>query len=154
VDDTDAAIVALLQAITEDGWRELSVVIDRLATDPRPYEWCGGDRQANGTIQMPWVRYGDTVRAALEWLDRHHLVTQLADWTNWHRRDRFPDAASVDAAPVADAVRLATSIVRGNRFSEGAIAGTLDSGVLIAVLRRFRRWHGDDDRRRVERPGR
>jgi hypothetical protein len=96
---------------------------------------------------MPWVHHGESVRRALDWLGRHELVTPLADWTNWYRADRFPDAASVSVGPVADVIRLATSIVRGNRFSEGAVASSLDSGVLVAILVRLRRWHDDEDAR-------
>lgn len=140
----DNDLLELLRAISTDGWQELDEVIDRLRAEPRPYEWRGGERTANGSIQMPWVHDVDAVRAARDWLDRHRLVTPLADWTSsWYEPRRFPDAPSVEEMSAGDAVRLATSIVRADRFSEGTIAGALDSGVLPAVLVRLRRWYDD-----------
>jgi len=141
VDPQDEALVDLVRAIDDDGWSELDGIVDELSADARPYEWRGGDRTASGAIQMPWVAYGESVQRAREWLVRHGVVTPLADWTNWDGRRTYTDAASVDDAPVADVVRLATSIVRGDRFFEGAIAAAVDSGVLVAILSRLRRWH-------------
>jgi hypothetical protein len=48
---------------------------------------------------------------------------------------------ALDAAPVADAVRMTTAIVRADRFTEGTIGATLADGTLAAALRRLRRWH-------------
>jgi hypothetical protein len=50
-----------------------------------------------------------------------------------------PDALA--DAPVTDAVRLLTAIQRAERFSDGAIEGALERGVMQAALARLRRWY-------------
>jgi len=52
----------------------------------------------------------------------------------------LPDAAGLMEAPVADAARLATTYVRGERFSDGAIQQFIENGALLVILNRLRRW--------------
>ncbi|MBA3803749.1 MAG: DUF1643 domain-containing protein [Acidimicrobiia bacterium] len=134
----DDDIVALVRTVGPRGWAELDEIIEQLANEPRPYEWQGGDRTATGVIQMPWVLLDPAADRAIRWLGEQQLVTHLADRTTWYTPHRYPDAPSVDAASLADTVRLATSIVRGDRFSEGTIAAALDNGIFLAILRRLR----------------
>jgi len=44
------------------------------------------------------------------------------------------------SAPVADAARLATVIVRGERFCAGTLSVAISDGTLNAILARLRRW--------------
>ena len=56
---------------------------------------------------------------------------------------RYRGGGGLDAAPVADAVRIATAIVRADRFVEGALGAALDDGTLHAALSRLRQWYED-----------
>ncbi|MFD1932011.1 MULTISPECIES: DUF6508 domain-containing protein [Nonomuraea] len=60
-------------------------------------------------------------------------VVVAFDWPLWRRTT----TVEVAEAPVSDAVRLATSIVRAERF--GGPAPDLDE--LRPILDRLRRWH-------------
>ncbi len=49
------------------------------------------------------------------------------DWPEWHASGRYSGGHGLASAPVADAVRLLTSYVRGDRFCDGALlAGVAD----------------------------
>jgi hypothetical protein len=43
--------------------------------------------------------------------------------------------------PVADAARMATSLMRGERFCDGLIASALEDGTFAAMMERLRSWH-------------
>jgi hypothetical protein len=53
-------------------------------------------------------------------------------------------AAAADMSP-ADAVRLATAIVRGERFASGTIADAVSSGALQAVVASLSAWYRSQD---------
>ncbi|MEV6323868.1 DUF6508 domain-containing protein [Nocardia sp. NPDC051787] len=44
-------------------------------------------------------------------------------------------------APVADAARMLTAVVRAERFCDGAILAALRDGTLPAALQRLRIWY-------------
>ena len=45
------------------------------------------------------------------------------------------------AAPVADAARMVTAVIRGERFGDGTIAAALDDGTLLAAAARLLHWY-------------
>jgi Family of unknown function (DUF6508) len=63
------------------------------------------------------------------------------DWGSWDGAQRYRDPATFDAAPVCDAVRFVTAVVRSDRFNEGAINARIADGTFTAALRRLRRWY-------------
>jgi hypothetical protein len=58
------------------------------------------------------------------------------DWMSWDGPRRYPGGAGLAGAPVADAMRLITVVVRGERFSEGTIAQAIEDGSLVAAAER------------------
>lgn len=46
------------------------------------------------------------------------------------------DPAAITRASSADLARLVTAIVRGDRFSEGNLAGAVEHGFVAAICRR------------------
>jgi len=59
------------------------------------------------------------------------------DWMNWYGSRRYPGGAGLAGAPVADAMRLVTVLVRGERFCDGTIAKALEDGSLLAAAERI-----------------
>lgn len=55
------------------------------------------------------------------------------DWMSWDGPRKYRAGAGLDEAPVADAMRLVTAIVRGERFCDGTIAQALEDGSLVAA---------------------
>jgi hypothetical protein len=63
------------------------------------------------------------------------------DWRSWDGVERYRDPATLDAAPVCDAVRFVTAVVRSDRLNEGMIDARIADGTFTAALRRLRRWY-------------
>jgi hypothetical protein len=76
------------------------------------------------------------------------------DWPTWYSPERYRAGQGLEAATTADAVRLITSYVRGDRFSDGALVDGLHDGTIGAAVRRLWDWYrkaGDGDDEYVDR---
>jgi hypothetical protein len=62
------------------------------------------------------------------------------DWMAWDGLLRYEGGHGLSTAPVADAVRVVTATIRGERFCDGNIEAALRDGLLPAALDRLRRW--------------
>lgn len=88
--------------------------------------------------------YSDEVGRVVDGLYQADLIVPF-DWAHWWEgRRRYGDnSAAVEKAPVADAVRMITVVVRQDRFVEGGLGAAIENGVLPAALRRLRRWYDE-----------
>lgn len=59
------------------------------------------------------------------------------DWMSWDGPRKYPAGMGLAEAPVADAMRLVTAIVRGERFCDGRIAQAIEDGSLVAATERI-----------------
>lgn len=64
------------------------------------------------------------------------LVTNRFDWVEWNAGSGTWDAERTAGVSIADAVRLITTIVRGDRFNEGLLDSKLADGTLPAAVQR------------------
>lgn len=104
--------------------------------------WRGGERAPDGVIQMPWFDYSDRGLELLGAIGKAGMVVAGFDWMRWldspegvALRDH---PGAIERASEADLAHLLTAIVRGDRFSEGNVAGAIESGVMARILRRLR----------------
>ncbi|MEA2687340.1 MAG: hypothetical protein QOE93_2535 [Actinomycetota bacterium] len=139
-DPSDEEIEARLRAQPIDRWLALWAAVDDLDVEQEHATW---DYGGTPVRHLPWVSYSDALLRVVGALSAAGAFVPF-DWPAWDGVARYRTGTGLDDAPVADAVRMATAIVRGDRFSEGTIAGTLDDGTLPAVLRRLRRWFDEE----------
>jgi hypothetical protein len=59
------------------------------------------------------------------------------DWMRWDGSRRYAGGEGLAQAPVADAMRLVTVIVRGERFCDGTIAKAIEDSSLVAAADRI-----------------
>ena len=101
--------------------------------------WVTSEPDADGVIQMPWFDYSAAADAFREECARAGWVVPF-DWMAWlgspDGRRFIEDHSLVAHATAADLSRLLTAIIRGDRFSEGELAGAYESGMLGAIARR------------------
>ncbi len=86
---------------------------------------------------MPWFELSDRAAA---------FVTALAgimvvfDWPTWARTDEgqtlHDDRGALAAATPDQLARLVTGVVREDRFNEGALGDSFESGLMLAIARR------------------
>ena len=103
-----------------------------LETWPRP----AGDGSPENPRHMPYPVYHPSVLDLTSALVAVNACP-VFDWRNWPGVPRLSTPAAVAAAPLADVARLVTAILRAERFTDGVIGQTLESGVLLAAADRI-----------------
>jgi hypothetical protein len=101
--------------------------------------WGGGERDAEGVIQVPYYELSDEMTgfvrdmAALGWV-------REVDWMGWSATPRaqqlIAEPSAISSATAQELAMLLTTIIRGERFSDGEIEGAFERGTLIAIVRR------------------
>lgn len=103
--------------------------------------WQGGEADAAGVIQMPWYEYSDEINRFVAEMSEAKLVRSV-DWMQWARTPEaqrlISDPAEIANATQDDLIYLVTTIIRGERFSDGEIAGAYERGTLLAIAVRAR----------------
>ena len=101
--------------------------------------WKGGQKNADGVIQMPWFEYSDELLAFIRafyaggWVDTTCNWVEDGDWV----RGFTDEPERLDSANVEDVRRLITAHLRADRFNEGHIASVVESGHMAALVRRL-----------------
>jgi hypothetical protein len=100
----------------------------------------GGEVDAQGVIQVPWFEYDERIAGWPGVCDGGTLIVMGFDWMTWlgtpDGKALSSDPAAIAGASSADLARLVTAIVRGDRFSEGNLAGAIERGFVTAICRR------------------
>ena len=116
----------------------LEAMKSRTAADPPPVTW--SPMTGTGTPPDPLVlsypSYDETTEELLAAL-RAVNAQPVFDWMSWNGSRRYPRGAGLAKAPVADAMRLITTIVRGEHFCDGTIAKAIEDGSLVAAAERI-----------------
>jgi hypothetical protein len=126
--------------------RVLAGWADALAAGFPPGRWQGGDADAAGVITMPWYERSDELARFASDMAGAGLVRPVG-WMAWAatpEAQRFiGDPTAIAEAGPDDIVFLVTTIIRGERFSDGQIAGAYERGTLLALARRARALLGE-----------
>jgi hypothetical protein len=128
--------------LTPDLRRRLRILADTLpileAPDFSPGTWHDSVKRENDVWTMPWYELSpqaETVTRA-----GAGLMQPGFDWPTWAKT---PEAQALrnDPAALASATpdqlgKLLTALIREDRFNEGALGDTFESGFMTAVVRR------------------
>jgi hypothetical protein len=99
-------------------------------------EWAGGQRLADGAIQMPWYSFSEEAQKFLRALSRAGWV-QPFDWPRWLSTKRgqqlLGDTAAIADATVNELSQTLTALIRQDRFADGTLASAYESGILAAI---------------------
>ncbi|HVF20943.1 MAG TPA: DUF6508 domain-containing protein [Mycobacteriales bacterium] len=136
---TDAEVEAALRAAPPDRWRDLAAAVAAVEAADGHATWAGG-ATVDGATQAPYPVYSAAVERLLAAVGRVGAIVVFA-WPGWDGLDRYDDPTRLRHAPAADAARLVTAIVRGERFGDGTIANAVDDGRLPAAVRRLLDWY-------------
>jgi hypothetical protein len=125
--------------IPDASLRVLAAWADAFETGLPTGEWRGGEADAAGVIQMPWFEASDEIDRFTREMAGAGLVQSVPwmDWAQTEEAQRFiRDPGEIAHATRDDLVYLLTAIIRGERFSDGQIAGAYERGTLLALARR------------------
>ena len=101
--------------------------------------WRGGRtiEGDDGVVDMPWVDYVDDVARVVHALYEVKAVVDV----DFIEVDVARQVAVSDASNVAETVRLISTIVRVDKFSEGQLLRSLEDGTMITLVRRLASWY-------------
>jgi hypothetical protein len=121
-----------------DRLNAIGAFADELAADDFDIGgWRGGERGDDGVIQMPWFELSDRALAFVRALGG---IIEPFDWPTWAATDEakrlYEDRDVLATATPKQLSKLATSLVRSDRFNEGELAAAFESGVMAAIARR------------------
>lgn len=132
---TDEDIVTALARAPAERWEDLFATADALSAEDVAVAPPAGPVG----LTMPYT-YSARVNEVCRLLGAVNAVVPFS-WPAWEGRRRYRGGHGLAEAPVADAARLATAILRGERFADGTIAEALADGTLQAVVDRLRAWY-------------
>jgi Family of unknown function (DUF6508) len=138
-DPGDADLVAAMESHPAELWERLFVAADALEAGSRHASWRQPAASENSSATFPYPVYSDTVEEIQSLLHDLDVIVSF-DWPAWDGAAHYPRGEGLASAPVAEAARVATVVVRGERFCDGTIAQAISDGTLNAVLGRLRRW--------------
>ncbi|MEZ0070020.1 hypothetical protein ABIA32_006068 [Streptacidiphilus sp. MAP12-20] len=127
-DPTDEALLAGLDresAGALGAWARLGDFAGGWSVQPGDAEWQG-----------PHPVYGSRVNAVTAALATVGAVTPAFHWVDY----TLPPLTPEGMLTPADAVRTATALVRGERFTDGVISGAWKDGRLFATVRALSAW--------------
>ncbi|NUP50338.1 MAG: hypothetical protein HOW97_23970 [Catenulispora sp.] len=128
-DPDDATLIAALDVERSDAWRALMELDEDFRNRPHAPDDC--------VWQERYPQYGARVETARRLLVELGAVTPLYHWMQ-----RKPPVLGADGTvSPADAVRLATTVIRSERFGDGNIAGALTAGILQATVAALAGWY-------------
>lgn len=119
--------------------RVLAGYVDAFAPHGPIGRWQGGEADAAGVIQMPWYEYSPEIDRFTSDMYAAKLVRSI-DWMRWagtpEAQRLISDPSSIAEATHDDLIYVLTTIIRGERFSDGEIAGAYERGTLLAIAER------------------
>lgn len=95
-----------------------------------------GTGSSTDPIQLSYPQYNAVVTELVAALQAARAQPNI-DWMRWDGAQRYPRGAGLATAPVADSMRLITTIVRSEKFSDGSIARAVEDGSLVAAAERI-----------------
>ena len=132
----DATLITALDLKQADAWRALAELDADFLARPHADDDCLWPQRPG---QVPYPDYGARVQAARDLLEEVGAVTPAYPWM----QQRPPALDAEGKVSTADAVRLATTIIRSERFGDGNIGAAVESGALQAVVAALAAWYRD-----------
>lgn len=135
----DDPVIAGLLSAPRSAWVRFLDASDVLALLDHYGVWRGGRtiEGDDGVVDMPWVDYVDDVARVVHALYEVKAVVDV----DFIEVDVARQVAVSDASNVAETVRLISTIVRVDRFSEGQLLRSLEDGTMITLVRRLASWY-------------
>ena len=102
--------------------------------------WHDSYQQADGSWTMPWYELSPAAEAVHRAVGEAGMILTGFDWPTWAKT---PDAQALHAdrtvlarATADELAMLLTALIREDRFNEGALGDTFESGIMTAIARR------------------
>jgi hypothetical protein len=102
--------------------------------------WHDSEHTANGSWTMPWYDLSDAAMAYVRAVGESGLLLTGFDWPSWAKTPEAKalhgDRDVLAAATPDDLAKLLTALIREDRFNEGALGDSFESGIMTAIAHR------------------
>jgi hypothetical protein len=103
-------------------------------------EWQAPEPREEGVTILSYFAFSAEASGFIQATYSLGLIRTDLNWPSWHRTPDghalISDPKRVASASAEELANVLTTLVRGDRFAEGALADAWESGVLLAVVRR------------------
>ncbi|QBS45163.1 DUF6508 domain-containing protein [Nocardia sp. CS682] len=134
------AIESALRAAPQEAWHQLWSAVDEIHTEDPQSLGSWRTNSHDGSLCMPYVQYSEAVDRMTQAVYAVGAIVGF-EWMKWDMKSTYPGGLGLETAPVADAARVLTAVIRGERFGDGIILAALNDGTLPAALQRLRTWY-------------
>ena len=121
-------LTAFLPLLEDPGFKAGEMIIDNAA---------GAEIR-----QWPYVVYGPVVESFIEAAYQNNWVLTGFDWHTWGQSERAiqlrDEESALEHASADELCYLLTVLIRQDRFIEGSLLKTFDSGLMLRIVRRAR----------------
>ena len=119
----------------------LAAVLPMLETpDFEAGRWHDSVHGADGTWSMPWYELSDAAQAYVRAVGESGLMLTGFDWPSWAKtsdaKTLHADRDVLARATPDELAMLLTALIREDRFNEGALGDSFESGIMTAIARR------------------
>jgi hypothetical protein len=126
--------------LSSDDWKQIEEINAQVQAHSGPWgEIKGGEKDADGVIQMPYADHNPLIYSLLDVLDDKNLMIPF-DWSEWDEgREWFANAdeSKYDTLDQETALKLITAVVRNARFNEGALLRAFEDGDIPKIINKF-----------------
>jgi len=105
----------------------------------------GGEKNADGSIQMPWMQSDPIVWEFINFMQVKNLLP-FFDWVKWHKGSELftsTDKNKFDNIDIETALKLIYAATRKERFADGTISRAFESGGFVKLVGRLRELQDD-----------
>ena len=124
-----------IAALTDKDWQPLFELIPTIRSTSKFGEWAGGEKNDKGIIQMPYCITAPIVSKFSEIVYSLPIMISF-DWMAWDegRKIASDENFDFDKLDIPTKCKLITSVVRSDRFCEGALVSAFESGLILKIL--------------------
>ena len=116
------------------------------APDFEAGQWHDSERRADGVWTMPWYELSPAAEAFLRAVGEAGMMLTGFDWPSWAQTPEAKrlhgDRATLAKATPDELAMLLTALIREDRFNEGALGDSFESGIMTAIARRAKELAG------------
>jgi len=128
-----------LESLKPKDWQPLLDLISEIEKTQVFGEEKGGVEIKPGLYTLP---YWDHVPVISKFIDlAYHLRIVIDfDWPNWDKGRELasPDNTELDSIDLLTACMLFTALIRNDRFCDGALVTSFESGLILRILNRIK----------------
>ncbi len=110
------------------------------AADFEAGSWHDSERQADGVWTMPWYELSPAAESYLRAVGESGLMLTGFDWPSWAKTPEAKalhgDREVLARATPDELAMLLTALIREDRFNEGALGDSFESGIMTAIAHR------------------